>query len=138
VADPYFISYNPSEDAGERLPPEVREEIAEVAPSAVEDGSISEAKLKDGAVATAKLADGAVSTAKIATNGVETANIKGGAVTTAKLADESVTPAKCDTGVVTMKDSDGNDIEAHGVRMTETEYSALGAPDPNTFYFLSS
>ena len=132
-----FIAFDPAANAGERLAPEVRTEIAVVAPSTVLNGSITTAKLAELSVATGKIIDGSVTTAKIATNGVESVNIKALAVTTAKIADDAITPAKCGTGVPTAVDVTGNALETVFKYLTAAQYAAL-TPDANTFYFLSS
>ena len=132
-----FISYDPAQPAGQRLAPEVREEINEVAPSTLNDGSVITAKLADKAVATAKLGDAAVTSTKIASGAVAAANLGTGAVTTTKLEDDAVTAAKAGTGVVTAYDNNGNPIESKHVYMTVAQYAAITA-DPNTTYFLSA
>lgn len=129
---PYLDTEKP---AGQQLSPEMRAEIAEVAPSGLTNGSVTTAKLAEKAVATAKLADGAVTSTKIATNGVEAVNLGPGAVTTTKLDDNSVTAAKAGLGVVTAFDKDGNPIDAPTVFMTQTEYAAI-TPVPGVTYML--
>lgn len=136
VAD-LFIAFDPAANQGERLSPEVRTEIAAVAPSAVLNGSITTAKLADLSVTTGKVVDGAVTTAKIATNGVEAVNIKAAAVTSAKIAADAVTPDKCGTGVPTAVDSSGNPAETVIQFVTAVQYAAISTPDPNTLYFIS-
>lgn len=132
-----FIAYDPAANAGERLAPEVRTEIAVVAPSAVLNGSITTAKLAELSVATGKIIDGAVTTTKIATNGVATVNITASSVTTAKIADDAITPAKCATGVPTAVDATNNPLETVFKYLTAAQYAAL-TPDANTFYFTSA
>ncbi|OBC03386.1 hypothetical protein A5784_14235 [Mycobacterium sp. 852013-50091_SCH5140682] len=129
---PYLDTEKP---VGERLSPQMRAEIEEVAPSGLVNGAVTTAKLAEKAVATGKLADGAVTTEKIATNGVEAVNLAPGAVTTAKLDDDSVTAAKAGIGVVTAYDKDGNPVEAPIVFMTQTEYAAI-TPVPGVTYML--
>lgn len=129
-----FVAIDLSAPAGQRLSPAMREEIAEVAPSAVVNGSITEAKLADLGVTNPKIADGAVGSTKIATSGVATVNIAASAVTTAKLNDGAVTPEKVGVGVVTAKDASNNDLTLRIVKLTVAQYAALGSKDPNTLY----
>lgn len=132
-----IIAYDPDQDPGERFAPEVRTEIAFVAPSTVVNGSITTAKLADTAVTTGKLAAGAVTTEKIATGGVDVVNLATGAVTDVKLAANAVTPEKCGTGVPTCVDESDNATEVVFKFMTNAQYAALQAVDPNTVYILS-
>lgn len=132
-----FIAYDPEADAGERLAPEVRTEIAIVAPSAVVNGSITAAKLADDAVTQTKIYPGAVGTVEIATGGVDTVNLAAVSVSADKLATDAVTPEKCATGVPTAVDSTDNAAETILKFLTAAEYGAL-TPDPNTVYFISA
>jgi hypothetical protein len=136
VAD-QVVCFDPTQDPGERLAPEVRQEIAEVAPSAVVNGSITTAKLAQDAVTTDKLDDGAVTSPKIAQGGVAAINLGPESVTTAKIADNGVTPEKCGTGVVTAADASNNAVETIISFVTAAEYAALMSPDPNTTYFIA-
>jgi len=136
VAD-LFIAYDPSADPGERLAPEVRTEIAVVAPSAVLNGSITTAKLADDAVTQAKIYPGAVGSTEIATGGVAAVNMATGAVESDALAAGAVVPAACGTGVPTAVDSADNPAETVLKFLTSAEYGAL-TPDPNTLYFISA
>jgi len=137
VAD-LFISYNPGNPPGERLAPEVVEEIREVAPSSVVNGAITTSKLADKAVTEAKLADGAVTHPKIAVGAVQTDNIANGAVGAAQLAPGAVTPEALGIGVVTSYDSDGaTAVETDIVYLTQAQYDALvaaGSTDSNALY----
>ena len=132
-----FIAYDPEADAGERLAPEVRTEIAVVAPSAVLNGSITTAKLADDAVTQDKIYPGAVGSVEIATGGVNTVNIATGAVSSDKLAAGAVVPASCGTGVPTAVDSADNPAETIIKFVTAAEYGAL-TPNPNTLYMISA
>lgn len=132
-----FIAYDPEADAGERLAPEVRTEIAFVAPSAVLNGSITTAKLADDAVTQDKIYPGAVATVEIATGGVDTVNLAAASVSAEKLATDAVTPDKCATGVPTAVDSTDNAAETIFKFVTSAEYGAL-TPDPNTVYMISA
>ena len=138
MADPRWVSLDLDAAEGERLSPQMRAEIATVAPSAVVNNSITTAKLRDAAVTRAKLAAGAVGTSEIDTAGVGTANLASGAVTADKIAADAVTPAKCGTGVVTAVDSSGNAVETVVRFLTSAQYAAIGSPDPNTTYFISA
>ncbi|SII65168.1 Uncharacterised protein [Mycobacteroides abscessus subsp. abscessus] len=122
---------------GQRLAPEMREEIAEVAPSTLNDGAVKTAKLAEGAVTEPKLAAGAVTSPKIASKGVKAVNIDDAAVGTAQLAAGAVTAAKAGVGVVTAHDSAGNAIKLDAVPMTSTDYTALTTKEPNVLYLLS-
>jgi hypothetical protein len=137
VAGPYSIFYDPTQNPGERLAPEIRTEIAEVAPSVVIDGSITTAKLQDASVSTPKIIDlsvtepkfaaGAVSARALATNAVQTPNIQGGAVT----------PAKCGAGVVTSVDNTGATVATTEWYGTSAQWAAIATKDPNTTYFIT-
>ncbi|WAB09212.1 hypothetical protein SEA_LITTLEMUNCHKIN_36 [Gordonia phage LittleMunchkin] len=132
-----FVGYDPAQPAGQRFAPEVRAEIAEVAPDNIDNGSVTTAKLANDAVTGDKIAPGAVNTTEIATGGVGAANLATDAVTTVKLANDSVTAAKAGLGVPTAHDASGNDISVDFVPITAAAYGALTTPDPNTFYFIS-
>jgi hypothetical protein len=136
VAD-LFIAYDPKQPAGQRLAPEVRTEIATVAPSTVNNGAITTAKLAPAAVTTDKLANGAATSAKIATGGVETPNLKDAAVATAKIADAAVTPAKVGPGVVTSRDLSGNAFDIDMLPLTAAQYAAIATPNPNVLYLIT-
>lgn len=132
-----IIAFDPEADPGERLAPEVRTEVAFIAPSSVVNGSITTAKLAEDAVTQGKIAPGAVATTEIATNGVEAVNIAAAAVTEAKLSVNAVTPEKCGTGVPTCVDESDNATEVVFKFMTNAQYAALTSVDPNTVYLLS-
>lgn len=125
-----------SKPAGEQLSPEMRAEVAAVAPSAVLNNSITTAKMADNAVTEPKINAGAVTSPKIATGGVETVNLADGAATTPKIADNAVTAAKAGVGVCTAVDADDEPIENVFKFMTEAEYAEILAPDPNVTYLL--
>lgn len=132
-----FIAYDPSALPGERLAPEVRTEIAYVAPSAVTNSSITTIKIADTAVTTPKIADAAVTLAKLATNSVGTVQIVNAAVTTVKIADNAVTPAKTTTGILLSVDSADAYVNRKTKDVTAAEYAAIVSPDPNTYYMIS-
>lgn len=138
MADEQLIAYNPDAPPGQRFAPEVVAEIEAVAPSAVTNGSLTTQKYKDMSITRPKLALDVVGPDQLDDNSVDTAAIIDAAVTTAKIDNNAVTPEKTDTGVMKMKDSDGNWIEATGQRMTAAQYAAVVTPDPNTFYFVSA
>lgn len=123
-----------SKPPGERLPPEVVEEIKLVAPSSVENGAISTDKLRDGAVTSQKLAPGAVDELAIGNGQVKNAALATGSVSENKIADRAVTPAKCGTGVVTSYDATGNAVETDIRYLTSAQFAALAAKDPNALY----
>lgn len=132
-----FISYDPAQPVGQRLAPEVRAEIATVAPSTVNNGSITAAKLAPNAVVTDKIADGAVTSAKIADGTIVTGDLADSSVTNAKIANGSVTPSKVAAGVVTAYDASGNPLRLNLVPITSAKYAALATPDPNTLYLIT-
>lgn len=138
MAGPNFIGYDPTQDVGSRFAPEVIAEIEAVAPSTVTNGSVSTSKIADEAVTTGKLAPGAVDTTIIATGGVETVNLGEESVATDKIEDGAVTPVKCGTGVVVAKDHTGTVVGNTDVFLTAAQYGAIGSPDPNTTYYVSS
>lgn len=138
MAGPYSVPFDPTQSPGQKLPPDVRAEIAEVAPSTVNDGSIDEDKLAEDAVITGKLADQAVTTEKIADGAVGSLQIANGGINTVDLADDSVTGAKAGLGTVTSMDKDGNYIETKEVYLTAAEYAALSVKDPNTTYYTTA
>ncbi|MFA5707948.1 hypothetical protein [Mycolicibacterium sp.] len=120
--------------AGERLPPQMREEIAEVAPSTLNDGQVTTPKLRDRAVESAKIGLGAVQAENIGGKQVKTGNLDDGAVGAEQIAPEAVQAEHAGTGVMTVYDAGGNPIEARTVVLTASEHAALTDPDPNTFY----
>lgn len=132
-----FIAYDDAADPGERFAPEVRAEIAEVAPSVVLNGSITTAKLADDSVTQAKIGQEAVGAAELAPDAVETNKIKSSAVTTGKIAANAVTPPKVGTGVVTAVDSSDATVATVIKYVTAVQYAAITTPDPNTLYFIS-
>lgn len=132
-----FIAYDPSAAPGERLAPEVRAEIAFVAPSAVTNNSITTIKIQDLAVTTPKIATGAITLALMAANSVGTVALVNDAVTTVKIANSAITPAKTTTGIVTCVDSADAYVNRKNKDVTAAEYAAIVSPDPNTYYYIS-
>ncbi|UJE15689.1 hypothetical protein SEA_LIGMA_34 [Gordonia phage Ligma] len=132
-----IVGYDPAQPAGERFAPEVREEIAEVAPDNIDNGSVTTAKLADDSVTQAKIAPGAVGSTEVATGGVGSANLATDAVTTVKIADDAVTGDKVGNGVTQARDSAGNQITLTAVPLTAAQYGAIGSPDPNVVYLIS-
>lgn len=131
-----LVGYDPSQPVGQRLAPEVIAEIEEVAPSNLDNGSVTTAKLADDAVTQAKIGPGAVGSVEIETGGVASANLATDAVTTVKLADDSVTDEKAGLGVATAHDASGNPITLDAVPITAAQYGSI-TPDPNVLYLIS-
>lgn len=138
MAGPYSIFYDPTKDPGERLAPEIREEIAEVAPSTVTDGSITNDKLAEHTIESSKFAAKAVDEPALDDDSVSARTIVALAVGTSALAAGAVTPPKCGTGVVTAVDSAGADLETIEMYCTALEYAAIVSKDPNTTYNVSA
>lgn len=132
-----FIAYDPSANSGERLAPEVRAEIAVIAPSTVVNGAVTTAKLADDAVTAPKIAAGAVGTTEIGTGAITAVNLASAAVTADKLAAGAVTPAKLGTGVVSSVDSSSSAVSTTIMFLTASQYAAISSPNPNTLYFIS-
>jgi hypothetical protein len=137
VADDQFIGFNPTAPEGERLAPEVRTEIAYIAPAAITTASVTTPKIKDANVTREKIAPDAIDDTLIADNAVKREHLDTDAVGTAEIEDESVTPAKVAAGIMKFVDTDDEPIDVTGKLMTATAYGALGAVDPNTLYYLS-
>lgn len=120
---------------GEKLAPEMRDEIVVVAPSQLAPGDVTTTKIADDAVTAPKIAAGAVGSSEIATGAVASAELAAGAVVTAKIADEAVTGAKAGVGVLAVKDSAGNYIDMPVVFLTEAQFTSLGGGvDSATLY----
>lgn len=132
-----LVGYDPAQPAGSRFAPEVRAEIAEVAPDNIDNGSVTTAKLANDAVTGDKIAPGAVSSTEIAQNGVASVNLASGAVTSSKIADDAVTADKAGLGVPTARDNSTNPIGLTFVPLTAAQYGAISSPDPNTIYLIS-
>ena len=132
-----FVSLDQTQIPGEQFAPEVRAEIAVVAPSVVDDGDITTGKLADDAVTSEKLHDDAVHPEHIADNAVESAAIDDDAVQTAHIADDAVTRAKAGVGVMTATDKTGTarTLETSGP-YTLAEFGGIASPDPNTIYVI--
>ncbi|MHC9292072.1 phage upper tail fiber protein [Mycobacterium sp. LTG2003] len=129
-----FIAIDLDAEDGEKFAPEVRAEIAAVAPSLLVNGAVTTVKLRDLAVTLEKLADGAVTSPKIAAGGVKAVNIDTGAVTSDKIDAGAVTAPKAGVGVVTAHDSSGTAITVDIVPITAADYAALSSPNPNVLY----
>jgi hypothetical protein len=132
-----FMALDQTQPPGERLAPEVRAEIAVIAPSVVSIGSVTTAKLHDDAVTYDKLGPAAV----------HTDNLQDDAVTAAKLADNAVLAASIADGAVGLTEAGGGLLKAtdktgtaRSLTMsgpyTAAEYGAIGSPDPNTVYVI--
>ena len=120
---------------GERFAPEIRQEIAEVAPSTLVNDAVTTPRIRDLAVTTEKLADGAVSSAKIATKGIKAINVDDGAVGTDQLDDAAVTDTKAGLGVATAHDAEGNPVACDFVFLTQSEYAAVD-DEPGVTYMV--
>lgn len=131
-----YVGYDPNAPEGEQLPPEVVEEIRRVAPSSVENGSITTDKIRDDAVTSDKLGPGAVDELAIGDGQVHSNHLATDSVTTVKIDDNAVTASKAGNGVVTSYDSEGNAVTRREVDITSADYAALSPPDPNTYYNL--
>lgn len=139
MADALIIALDLDKPAGEQLPPEMRAEVAAIAPSVVNNQSITTPKIKDAAVTHDKLAADAVHSDNLAENAVDNRSIDDGAVHTDNLIDDAVTRAKAGIGVVTAVDKTGTarTLEVAGP-YTAAEYGAIvGGPDPNTLYVIT-
>ncbi|ACF34003.1 tail fiber protein [Mycobacterium phage Phaedrus] len=134
----YFAMYDPAKPPGQRLAPEVRAEIAIVAPSGLNDGAVTTIKLDEGAVTEPKLGYGSVTSTKIAAGGVELVNMAQESVDTAQLVDDSVTDEKAGPGVMQCHDDAGNPVTFDFVPMTAESYAALTTKAPNTLYGLTT
>ena len=131
-----FVAFDPDKNPGNRLAPEVADEIKVIADTTA-DTSIGNDRLVDGSVGTSKLADGSVTTPKLAQGAVTTATIASGAVNTDKLGPAAVTPAKVDAGVMTSHDVSGNNLRMDVVPLEAAEYAAIPKPDPNVLYLIT-
>lgn len=132
----YVFTFDPSAAAGERLAPQLREEISVLAPSTLNDGAVAEQKLQDGSVTHPKLAADAVQSGNIAAGQVLAVNLGSKAVTGEKLDDACVTPPKVGLGVVTSQDSGGSPVELRLVPITALEFSGIVTPDPAVVYLV--
>lgn len=132
----YVFTFNPAADPGERLAPELREEISVLAPSTLNDGAVAEQKLQDGSVTHPKLALDAVQSDNIGVGQVLAVNLGSKAVTGDKIDDGAVTPPKAGLGVVTSQDGSGTPVELHLVPITALEFGAIVTPDPAAVYLV--
>lgn len=132
----YFVAFDTSAEPGERLAPEVRAEISEVAPSTLNDEAVTEQKIAERAVTNPKLGLGAVHTENIGTGEVDTENIADKAVGRSQIDDDAVGPDQVGVGIVTAHDTDGNPVASDTVKMTAAQYEALPSPNPNTRYYI--
>ena len=125
MAGELLVGIDLSKPEGEQLAPQVIAEIERVAPSTVNDGSITAPKLATNAVTTPKIAEGAVKSPNIGTGEVKNANLGTSSVSTAKLQDSAVTPEKCGAGVLTIFDGDGNPLEVPVFLMSSAAFGAI-------------
>ena len=131
------ISYDAEKNPGERLPPEVRAEIALLAPASVTPNSITEEKLADDSVSTNKIQEKAVTGTRIADGAVATEQLALGAVDGFRLAAGAVTGSKVGNGVAKAVDPSGAEIAMKLIPISSTAY-ASASPDPTAIYFIYS
>lgn len=133
-----YVGFDPTKPTGTKFTqPEVRAEIAALAPTSPPDGSIGANKLAAEAVTQDKIQPGAVGPAQIANSGVATGNLANLSVTEPKLADDAVTRAKAGLGVVTARDTSGNATAMEVLIIAATAHALLGVnEDPNTTYLI--
>lgn len=132
-----LVAYDPTAPVGSRLAPEIIAEIQAVAPSTVNDDSITEPKLANNAVSSRTLEDGAVETAALADDAVSGAKIGSKQVAAANIADDTIGPEQTGNGIPTVTDSSGNPVAANLEEISSAAYTALTTPDPNTWYFIT-
>ena len=132
------VGFDASKPAGQKFTqPEVRTEIAGLAPSSPPDGSIGSVKLAPDSVTKEKMAPASVGGAEIEPGGVGTPNIAAKAVTQDKIGDKAVGRLQAGPGVMTFRDTNGNPATVEGVVLSSTQWAQLGAnEDPNTVYFI--
>lgn len=131
-----MIGMNMLKPIGERFGPLVIQEIETVAPSTVNDNSLTEPKFVDGAVSTRVIDDDAVTSEKIGDGEVKTVNLEDAAVTGAKIHDDAVAPNHLAPGVPSFRDFSGNPVTAEFVTCTAAEYASLPSPDAATWYLI--
>jgi len=134
VADK-VVTFDIDAEDGQHFAPEVRKEIAKLAPSSVNDGAITAKKLAAEAVTGEKIAPKAVTGVSIDDGAVDTAQIAAGAVDSGRLAPGAVVPDKVGSGVVTSVSMDGTPVKMAQTVCSNSAYLALTSADPNTLYF---
>lgn len=132
----FVFTFDPDAPEGEKLAPEVRAEIAYLAPSTLNDNAVTTPKILDEAVTNPKLAPGAVRSENIEDGEVKTANLNTGAVTSIKIAAGAVTPDKAGQGVVTAEDADGAPVAAYLVPIAADDHAAIVTADPAAVYLV--
>lgn len=132
-----IAGYDPEAPPGQRLPPEMREEIALLAPASVTPNSITKEKIADEAVGTLKLEPKAVDSTRLADGAVGGPQLALGAVGSNQLAGGAVTGPKAGNGVAKAYDPAGAAIAMTIVPISEAQYAQI-SPDPNTVYLLYS
>lgn len=133
-----FGAYDPDMPEGQRLPPEMRAEIARLAPANLTPNSVTQDKIADGAVGRDQLDAKAVDATRLADGAVGQAQLALGAVGSNQLAPGAVTAAKAGAGILKFTDPSGTPIAGTVIVLTSTQYAALTSPDPNTIYLLGS
>lgn len=136
MADVIGVAYDPDQPAGQRLAPEVREEINLIAPSTVNDGDVTTPKLRDKAVTREKIEVDAVGPDQLAAGSVGNTELATAAVTGSKVADHTLTDTHAAAGLVTAHGPDGQPIVLNLVPLTAVEYAAIANPDPDTAYLI--
>lgn len=132
------VGFDASKPKGSKFTqPEVRAEIAGLAPTSPPDGSIGSNKLAPDAVTKEKMAPSSVGGAEIEPSGVGTSNIAPKAVTQDKLGDKSVGRVQAGPGVMTVRDVNGNPVTMEALVISATAHALLGAnEDPNSLYLI--
>lgn len=130
----YVFTFNPNAPQGERLSPEVREEIEFLAPSTLNDNAVSTVKIQDDAVTNAKIAPDAVHSEQILNGEVISSKLGPGSVTTPKIAAGAVTPTQAGQGIVTSTDTGGAPLTMSVIPISATDYAALVTPSPSVLY----
>lgn len=132
------VGFDASKPKGSKFTqPEVRAEIAGLAPTSPPDGSIGANKLAPDAVTKEKMAPASVGGAEIEAGGVGTSNLGAKVVTGDKIADKGVGRPQAGPGVMTVRDTNGNAVTMEAVVISATLHAQLGVnEDPNSLYLI--
>lgn len=131
----YVVAYNPSAPVGERLAPEVRTEIALLAPVTIPNGSVTNPRIADEAVEERNVRDDTIRESHVRDAAVSTRTIAPDAVTRDRIAPASVDHTRVDAGVPTVTDVDDQPIALKFIPLTAAQYAGI-TPDPNTAYLI--